>query len=193
MNSVQNFDNEIFFFFNHTLHGGFFNALMPLWRSMYFWFPLYVFAISYLVFNYGKKGWILLLALALTVGVSDTVSSKLIKKNVKRPRPCNDETMKYQVKLLVKCGSGYSFTSSHATNHFAVASFFIFTLFRRNKWAKIGLITWASTISLGQIFVGVHYPSDVLGGGFLGFSIGWFMFYLFKKYFPTQQILTVSA
>jgi membrane-associated phospholipid phosphatase len=183
MNFLHNIDQEIFFFLNHTLHGSFLNALMPLWRSMYFWFPLYIFFISFILYNYGKKGAILLLALALTVGVADTVSSKIIKKTVQRLRPCNNPDIKDKVKNLVKCGSGFSFPSSHATNHFAVAAFFIFTLFRKNRWFKMGLIAWAGTIALGQVFVGVHYPSDILFGGLLGFGIGFLISVLFKKYY----------
>jgi membrane-associated phospholipid phosphatase len=183
MNFLNNIDQEIFFFLNHTLHGSFLNALMPLWRSMYFWFPLYVFLISFILYNYGKKGAILLLVLTLTVGVADTTSSQIVKKTVKRLRPCNNPEIKDKVKNLVRCGSGFSFPSSHATNHFAVASFLIFTLFRRKKWFKMGLIAWAGTISLGQVFVGVHYPSDILFGGLLGFSIGFLISFLFKKYY----------
>jgi membrane-associated phospholipid phosphatase len=183
MNFLNNIDQEIFFFLNHTLHGSFLNALMPLWRSMYFWFPLYVFLISFILYNYGKKGAILLLALTLTVGVADTTSSQIIKKTVKRMRPCNNPEIKDKVKNLVRCGSGFSFPSSHSTNHFAVAAFFMFTLFRQNKWLKMGLIAWAGTIALGQVFVGVHYPSDILFGGILGFSIGFLISFLFKKYY----------
>jgi membrane-associated phospholipid phosphatase len=191
MNFLNNIDHEVFFFFNHTLHGGFLNELMPLWRSMYFWFPVYIFLISFIVLNFGKKGWILLLALTLTVGISDTVSSKIIKKSVMRLRPCNDETMKDKVKLLVRCGSGYSFTSSHATNHFAVAAFLIFTFFRQKKWAKYTSIAWATTISLGQVFVGVHYPSDILFGAIIGYLIGWGTSYLYKKYYPDLYVFLV--
>ena len=114
----------------------------------------------------------MVLALALTVGIADTISSKVIKKSVQRLRPCNDTQINQQVKLLVRCGGGYSFTSSHATNHFAVALFLIGTLgriFRRMKWP---LLFWAATIALGQVYVGVHYPFDILVGGTIGSLIG---------------------
>ncbi len=182
MNVIENIDQQLFFFINHTLHVGFLDRFMPYWRSMYFWFPLYVFFIAYLAINVGKKGWILLLALALTVGISDTVSSKIIKKSIARARPCNDVNIKDKVKLLVPCGSGYSFTSSHATNHFAAAVFLFFTFFKNNKIIKWILVGWAATIALGQVYVGVHYPFDVMCGALLGSSIGFLGSFLYEKY-----------
>jgi undecaprenyl-diphosphatase len=148
---------------------------------MYFWIPLYVFLIAYMSINFGKRGWIYILAVVLTVAVADQMSSQVIKKTVKRMRPCHDEKLKMQVKLLVRCGSGYSFTSSHAANHFAVAVFFILTLFKNHKYLKITALGWAATVAIGQVYVGVHYPSDILGGAVLGAAIGWGMVYLYKK------------
>ena len=189
MNSIIHIDQQLFFFINNNCHTAFFNSLMPYWRSMYFWIPLYAFFITFIVEKFEKNGWIYLLALALTVTISDTVSSKIIKKSVERARPCNNEQLKNQVKLLVHCGSGYSFPSSHATNHFAVAVFVIFTFAAHKKWSKWGLIAWASSIALGQVYVGVHYPLDIICGGILGSLIGWGIAFLYKKYAKGNSIL----
>ena len=161
MNVFQKFDEALFFFINHRLHFAALDKLMPFYRSQFLWLPLYVFFISYLFLNFGKRTWIYLLALGLTVGVADQTSSRLIKNTVERLRPCNDERLRNDVKLLVPCGSGYSFTSSHATNHFAAAVFVILTFV--NSWKthrRVGrflLIFWAASISFGQIYVGVHF------------------------------------
>ncbi len=125
--------------------------------------------------------------IAAVVAVSDTTSSKLIKKSVQRIRPCNDANIKSEVQLLVTCGSGYSFTSSHATNHFAVATFLILTLFRRFRWAKFALVSWAASIAYGQVYVGVHYPLDVLAGSFLGIIIGVLLAMIYSR-FGTYRI-----
>ncbi len=183
------FDQNIFFFINHYLHFGALNTLMPYWRSMFFWFPAYIFFISFLLYNFGKKGAIYLLALSLTVGVADTLSSKIIKNIVKRDRPCNDVKLKNHVKLLVPCGSGYSFPSSHATNHFALAVFVVFTFVGKRRWLKWSLIAWAASIGFGQIYVGVHYPTDVLFGSFLGCVIGWMGAFLYERYFKQYSLL----
>ena len=76
------------------------------------------------------------------------------------------------VRSLVKCGGGYSFTSSHATNHFAMAAFVLVLFGRRYRWLKAPLWFWAFSISYGQVYVGVHYPLDIFGGALLGIAIG---------------------
>jgi membrane-associated phospholipid phosphatase len=186
---MEQLDHAIFFFINHTLHFSLLDDVLPYWRSMYFWIPFYAFLIAYLTMNFGKKGWIYLLAVVLTIAAADQMSSRVIKKTVKRVRPCNDENLKTQVKLLVRCGSGYSFTSSHAANHFAVAFFLILTLFKNHKNLKTIVLCWAASVAIGQVYVGVHYPSDILGGAILGGLIGWGMAFLYKKYL--KKTLTI--
>jgi membrane-associated phospholipid phosphatase len=184
---LETIDQQVFFFINHSLHTESLDLLFPFWRSQYFWLPLYAFFITYLFSNFSaKKVGIYLLALSLTVGLADIISSRVIKKTVQRPRPCNDLMLKDKVKLLVPCGGGYSFTSSHATNHFAAATFVLLTFV--NFWRKnrlLGrslLIFWASSIAFGQVYVGVHYPLDVIGGGILGVLIGRLGSFFYKKY-----------
>jgi membrane-associated phospholipid phosphatase len=184
---LETIDQQVFFFINHRLHTESLDLLFPFWRSQYFWLPLYAFFIAYLFSNFtAKKASIYLLALSLTVGLADIISSRAIKKTVQRPRPCNDLMLKDKVKLLVPCGGGYSFTSSHATNHFAAATFVLLTVV--NFWRKnrlLGrslLIFWATSISFGQVYVGVHYPLDVIGGGILGVLMGRLGSFFYKKY-----------
>ncbi len=184
---MLNLDQELFYFINNYLHVGWLDKLAPYWRSPYFWLPMYVFFISYLFTNFGKKQVAMyLLALGLTVGAADIVSSRLVKKTVARLRPCNDDDIKPKVKLLVRCGVGYSFTSSHATNHFAVAVFLIFSFVRRRKWLIYSLLFWATSISLGQVYVGVHYPLDIFCGAVLGSCMGYLGAFVLKKYKPSS-------
>ncbi len=192
MNAIVHLDQQLFFFINDDCHVGFLDKVMPYWRSMYFWLPLYTFFVAFIIEKYKKSGLIFLLSLGLTIGVSDSFSSKLIKKSVQRTRPCyiqnSNLNMKREVKLLVTCGSGYSFPSSHATNHFAVATFIILTVVHKQKWLKWGLLFWAASIALGQVYVGVHYPLDVICGGILGSLIGWGSAYLYNKYSGSLRI-----
>lgn len=103
-----------------------------------------------------------------------------------RVRPCNDMPFKEQVKVRVRCGSGYSMPSSHATNHFAMGVFLLM-VFRR-KWKPIVwlAIVWAASISFAQIYVGVHYPGDILVGSILGVLIGLFTSSLFLFFQPDK-------
>lgn len=177
-------DKEIFLFINQGMGNLFFDWLLPILRNPFTWAPLYLFLIIFFIKHYGKIGLLIVLCTLANFGISDGVSSHLIKKSVERVRPCNDVEFKDQVKLRVRCGSGYSFTSSHATNHFAMAFFWI-VLFRR-KWKHtlwLGIL-WAAAISFSQIYVGVHYPFDILAGALLGTLIGTFSGTLFKRLVP---------
>lgn len=182
MEAILNADYELFHLINGSLSNPFFDFWLKWMRNEWIWFPLYVFIISFFIYNYGRNAYWLILFCFLTVGTSDTVSSQLIKKTVKRERPCRNEAIHNPV-VRIRCGSGYSFTSSHATNHFAIAVFLTLTLGRVIKRIGIPLITWAAIIGFAQIYVGVHFPLDVLTGSLIGIGIGWLWSYVFMKYY----------
>lgn len=165
-------DQFLFELINGQAHNGVLDWLMPIWREKSTWIPLYVALAAFVGYKYRLQGLYLLLALALAVGLADTVSSKIIKPSVHRLRPCNDPALKDEVQLLVHCGSGYSFTSSHASNHFAVAAFLSLTLGLHYRRIRLPLYLWAASIALGQVYVGVHYPLDIFIGAILGIIIG---------------------
>ena len=142
--------------------------------------------------NFKKKGIIMILAIFLSGGIADITSSHIIKKNVERLRPCNDPDVKSEMILRTRCGRGYSFTSSHATNHFAIASIIVLLLGGIWTWIKWPLFLWAGTISLGQVYVGVHYPIDILCGAILGYFCGRLAYYLYKK-IPISFLNQVGA
>jgi len=135
--------------------------------------PFYLFLISLVWINFPKKAIFFLLSMVLCIFLSDTISSEWIKKSVKRIRPCKQEVLAQEVQLLVHCGSGYSFPSSHAANHFALSVFLMIGLGKIWRWIKIPLLIWAGLISFAQVYVGVHFPLDVIGGAILGALIGW--------------------
>lgn len=172
MDIIQ-YDQWLFYMLNGAWHNTFFDAIMPYWRSKYVWIPLYIFITSFLLINWHKRGLVLVLFAIATVGAADMASSKLVKPIVQRVRPCNDVGLQFEVRELVHCGGGYSFTSSHATNHFALATFLYLVLGAlRKKWIRWALLAWAASIAYGQVYVGVHYPLDVIAGAILGSLIG---------------------
>lgn len=166
-------DQNLFFAINHGLSNAVFDWLMPILRNRYTWTPLYLFWIIFFIRNYRRKGVVIVVFLLITFAIADTLSSNLIKHAVQRLRPCNDPSLKSAVYTLVPCGRGFSFPSSHAANHFSLAVFLI-TLFYR-KWPWIGIlgIGWAAAISFAQVYVGVHFPVDILFGALLGTIIGY--------------------
>lgn len=165
---IIDFDVTLFYQINQIWTHPILDTLLPLFRNKVFWTPLYLFLAALFLMNFKRKGLWIILSLVTTVVVSDFVSSKIVKPLVKRERPCNDVELQPYVRNLVNCGSGKSFTSSHATNHFAIAVFLATIFGRRRRWIWFVGIFWAGLISYSQIYVGVHFPIDILGGAILG-------------------------
>lgn len=181
-------DQQLFQLINSTWTNSFFDVVLLTLRNKYFWLPLYLFIISFLAINFGKRGWIIIIGLIFTIGLADTTSTRLIKRNIKRLRPCQDIAMQGKVRTLIKC-NGYSFTSNHATNHMAISMFLLMIFGNRFRRVRLPLILWALLVGYAQIYVGVHYPTDILGGWLLGYVIGLLGFewtrWTLKKYFNT--------
>jgi len=166
-------DQSLFIAINKGLSNPFFDWLMPFLRNRYLWTPLYLFISIFLVRNYGRLGWRILLFFALSFAVADYFSSSIVKPAFARLRPCNDPEMKSEINTLIACGSGYSFPSTHAANHFALAVFLTSMFYRRWKAILPLAILWAASVSFAQIYVGVHYPFDILAGAVIGGMIGY--------------------
>jgi membrane-associated phospholipid phosphatase len=166
-------DRWLFRLINDGMANAFFDAILPWCRERVFWAPFYLFVVAFGWFNLGpRRSGFILLAMVVTLGLADFTSSTLIKKNVQRIRPCNDSSMQVQLRLE-HCGSGYSFTSSHATNHFAVATLLIGVYGGYHRRVRPILLMWAATIAFAQVYVGVHYPFDVFCGAVLGVLLGY--------------------
>jgi membrane-associated phospholipid phosphatase len=158
----------------------FFDNIALFIRESTFWVPLYVFLLLYITMNYGRKGFWWAATLLGLVALTDLLSSHVIKEVFFRPRPCRDENMAHQIRFLAKtCGMNGSFTSSHATNHFAIATFIYQTMKKTSSWWGIAFI-WAGLISYAQVYVGVHYPFDIMGGAILGSFSGFIAARLFN-------------
>ncbi|HSC52515.1 MAG TPA: phosphatase PAP2 family protein [Phnomibacter sp.] len=159
---------------NQKWSNPFFDAVVPWLRYQQVWYPFYIFLIAFALYNFGKKGAWWIASFILTIGITDTTSSRLIKNSIQRLRPCNDPDVLPLIDLRVPhCSGGYSFTSSHAANHFGMAMFIYITLSpilgKRTAW----IFLWPAVVSYAQVYVGVHYPFDVLVGAFLGMALGW--------------------
>jgi undecaprenyl-diphosphatase len=182
-------DKNLFVLINSKLTNPILDKVYPWWREGNTWVPLYVFILAFMFFNFGKKTWPWLAFAFLNILISDQVSSTLIKPLFMRLRPCSDPEMQFQIRLLLDhCSGGYSFTSSHATNHFGFAVFITQTVkpyLSNYKWL---FFLWAASISYGQVYVGVHYPLDILFGTLLGFVLGFMVSSVYNRriaiYFP---------
>jgi undecaprenyl-diphosphatase len=181
MEVLLELDQSLFIKINSLWSSAFLDALLPLCRDKLIWIPLYVFLISFILFNVrGFKALMIILLVIGSVGLSDAISSKVFKPQVERLRPCNDDALADIVIERVRCGGGYSFTSSHASNHFALSTILFLLVGRAYKWRYL-LFLWAGLIAYAQVYVGVHYPLDVTIGGLFGILIGMVFFQIWKR------------
>lgn len=172
---LKEWDTSLFLGINNGWQNPVMDWLCPWLREARLWIPLYILAAWFSWKQFGKQTLWIFLAAGLLVLISDQFSANLIKHTFERLRPCNDPILRTKVHLLVHCGSGYSFMSAHATNHFAVAMFFsrVFRQRLPNLWPFAFL--WAAAIALSQVYVGVHYPFDILCGALTGMLFGYLM------------------
>lgn len=144
--------------------------------------PLYVFLIYYLYQRFQKRVLLIIVGLLIVILISDMTCAQILKSLFHRERPCHVLDMMPWYSDFDLCSDTYSFPSCHAMNHAAIA-IFISPFFRRKY--RIYLALWVLIIGYSQVYVGVHYPSDIVGGMAIGLGIGWIVFrmynYILKK------------
>lgn len=185
-------DYTAWYYLNTQWINDFFDVLMPFLRNQWTWAPLYLFLLIFMPANYGRKGWMWCVFFLMAFAIGDFVSASLIKPYYLRLRPCNNPYIKDIVHLLVPCGSGLSFPSSHATNHFAMGIFSAVSFSKQAKWLWPVAILWALSIGYAQVYVGVHFPGDVLVGGFLGTLIGLLVGYTYNRVYNKRVVVSDS-
>jgi undecaprenyl-diphosphatase len=156
---------------------------MPWVRTANNWIPLYLLLLGYLFYAWGVKAWKWVLLVAVNVALTDQISSSVFKPLFHRLRPCADPQIRFQARLLLDhCSGGFSFTSSHAANHFGLAMFIFMTLQPLFKKYTYLFFVWAACIAYAQVYVGVHYPLDVFAGACIGLVVGYFCAFIYKKW-----------
>lgn len=172
VNAAEEADHTLLLIINRELTHPVMDNVALFMRESIFHIPLYLFLFFIAFQLYGKKAFWWIIAVFALIACTDMLSSQVIKYAFNRLRPCRDPNMAFQIRFLAKyCGSNPSFTSSHALNHFAFAAFVVSSFKDISKWIYL-LFVWAAIISYSQVYVGVHYPSDVIAGGLLGTLLG---------------------
>lgn len=192
MEALSTIDSDLFLFLN-GLHADWMDGVMVLITQMWVWLPLYLLLIYWTVKQYGKRCWWIFLAVALVVLCSDQLSAHVCKPLFQRLRPCYNTDLQGLIHLPKGMAGGqYGFVSSHAANTFAVAAFLTAALRKNYKWMGIVLYLWAFISSYSRIYIGYHYPGDILCGAILGILVGlilWKVFQLLvvKKVWKSEQ------
>ncbi|WP_411031461.1 phosphatase PAP2 family protein [Spongiimicrobium sp. 3-5] len=171
--TLLQYDKELFLFLNslgNSTWDGFWMFVTGKWSSI----PLYL---GLLILSYKflgpKKCIVLLIALALLITSTDQLAN-FFKYGVQRLRPCHDAEVSSLMRLVKSsCGGRYGFFSAHAANSFAAAFFFTYLLRHKYQYIGIFLIIWAIFVSYSRIYIGVHYPLDIVTGMLIGLILSW--------------------
>lgn len=162
-------DTQLFLLLN-GLHSPFWDSIMVFASGKLTWLPLYLVLIFFIARRHGWKSLWWLLAIALVVVAADQISVALFKNIFQRLRPCHTPEFQDVIHLVGRCGGRFGFVSSHAANTFGVAVFL--SLLFSKRWVTFSLLFWAAFVSYSRIYLGVHFPGDVLCGALLGAGIG---------------------
>lgn len=176
---LERWDISLFLFLN-DLNSPFWDQVMWWISAKYTWIPLYLFMLGWIVI---KKKWetlILIVIIALLITLSDQISVRFFKEGIMRLRPCHDPDLTGLVHIVNgKCGGQYGFVSSHAANTFAIAAFT--SLLFKSRFYSCLIFFWAFLVSYSRIYLGVHYPGDVIGGIILGLVLGWIVYDFYSR------------
>jgi undecaprenyl-diphosphatase len=176
---LEGVDRSVFAFINQSLANPVTDFIMPL-VTLDLHLKIFYGAVLLILLWRGDNRLRLSIILSLIVVLlTDQLSAAWLKSVFVRPRPCHD----MEVHLLVNCGSGFSLPSSHAANLFGQA--FFYRVVAPKSW--IYLVPLAVVVALSRVFVGVHYPFDILVGAALGIIIGHFVGVIFDKLFPRDR------
>ena len=176
---LKHVDLAVFFTINKTLSASWLNQPMLLLRNQYTWIPLYLFLLIYFYTRCRKYLVPIILLSLVTFAITDFTSASIIKPLVARHRPCNDPSVQFELNNIAGCGGPYSMPSSHASNHFGLAAFWFLVIsnIRRKKWYWLWI--WAFAIGYAQVYVGVHFPTDIFVGACLGIVTAFLTFRIF--------------
>lgn len=185
MNSL---DLSILYFFNRTIGRESLDGLMVALTTFKTWIPVYVIAAGLLIYYKKWVGVRVIISTIVLAGVLDLSTNRILKPTVARERPCNAQPPIEWLRLPNGARDGYGFPSSHAVNNFGAAVFFI-ALSSKRKWIY-SLLFVAAIVAGTRLYLGLHYPSDTIGGAILGSFIGYWWAklhkWLEKRFFETS-------
>ena len=178
LKSIIQHDTE-FFLRLHRMRSDFWDRWMPYLTDEWYWTPLFLIALIAIFYHKGRHGIWILLGVSLVILLADLTSSSLFKPLTERLRPCHTPELQGLLYIIDGCGGKYGFFSGHASNSFGVATFILCLLKGRYKWYSLVMFAWAALFSYSRIYLGKHYPLDILFGALNGALMGWLVYKIY--------------
>lgn len=173
-------DDKKAMIFLNNLGNSSFDPFWILVSEKWFWIPLYIIFLYLLFKNYNRKSFFyILLFVAIGITCSDQIAN-IFKDGFHRFRPCRDASLEGLIRI-VKCGGKFGFYSAHSSNAFFTATFLSFLLKKNYKYLPYFLFFWASVVAYSRVYLGMHFPGDVLFGAMMGILLGIFFSFLALK------------
>jgi len=183
LNYLISLDEKLLLFIN-GLNNPWLDSVMFLLTNGKVWAPFFLIVIIFILVKYKVKGLYILLLVGLVIALGDQISSALLKPLIGRLRPSHEPHLEGILHLVNNYRGGlYSFVSAHATNSFGVATMLWLLIGKKYKWISL-FFGWAVIFSFTRVYLGVHYPGDVLAGGLLGSSLAFGIYWAVRKYIP---------
>lgn len=173
MQTLKQLDTQLFLYLN-SFHTNWLDPIMEQITRRDTWFPAYLILIVWLIYRNRREAVFQIITILLAVLISDQICSSMLKPIVARLRPCHEPSLQALIHMVTECGGQFGFCSSHAANSFALATSLLL-FFGKNKFTILVFI-WAVIVSYSRIYVGVHYPLDIIFGALIGASFAYLSF-----------------
>jgi len=179
---LNTLDTNIFLFLN-GINSAFFDQFMYIYTGKWIWIPFYAAIVYVFIRNWKKESIWIILAVALCITIADQLAANVIRSWIERPRPSHEPELEGLVHIVNNLRGGrLGFVSAHAANSIGLA-LFCSMLFRYKLYTWV-LFAWAIVNAYSRIYLGVHYPGDLIGGAIVGIFAALVCIFLLKKLRP---------